>query len=65
MDMLYFKPKPKKKCGAKTRKGKPCQRTALANGRCQNHGGLSTGPKTKEGRKRIAEAQRLRWRRIL
>jgi hypothetical protein len=25
------------------------------------HGGLSTGPKTPEGRARIAEAQRKRW----
>ena len=35
----------KKLCGAKTRKGTPCQKAALANGRCNNHGGKSTGPK--------------------
>jgi hypothetical protein len=29
--------------------------------RCRFHGGLSTGPKTEEGRARIAEAQRRRW----
>ena len=29
--------------------------------RCPNHGGMSTGPKTAEGRRRIAEAQRRRW----
>jgi len=29
--------------------------------RCRFHGGLSTGPKTSEGRARIAEAQRRRW----
>ncbi|WP_425514031.1 HGGxSTG domain-containing protein [Aureimonas phyllosphaerae] len=29
--------------------------------RCRMHGGLSTGPKTAEGRTRIAEAQRRRW----
>ncbi|WP_407653329.1 HGGxSTG domain-containing protein [Brevibacillus ruminantium] len=35
----------KKLCGAKTRKGTPCQKAALANGCCNNHGGKSTGPK--------------------
>ena len=40
------------RCGAKTRRGTPCQRKALRNGRCPNHGGLSTGPKTLEGRLR-------------
>lgn len=39
-------------CGAKTRAGKSCIRKALVNGRCPNHGGLSTGPKTKEGQQR-------------
>ncbi len=36
------------RCGAKTRAGHPCRRTALRNGRCRNHGGLSTGPRTPE-----------------
>lgn len=35
----------KKFCGAKTRSGGPCKKTALANGRCRLHGGKSTGPK--------------------
>ena len=48
-------------CGARTRKGTPCQRRAYGNGRCRNHGGLSTGPKTPEGRERIADAQKRRW----
>lgn len=47
-------------CGAKTRKGSPCQAPAVwdkannrpRNGRCRMHGGLSTGPKTPEGRAR-------------
>lgn len=40
-------------CGAKTRKGTPCKRKDLyACGRCRLHGGLSTGPKTMEGKKR-------------
>ena len=50
-------------CGAQTRRKVPCHRKALANGRCPNHGGLSSGPKTAEGRERIAEAQRARWTR--
>jgi hypothetical protein len=33
-----------------------------ANGRCKFHGGHSTGPRTQEGRNRIARAQRERWR---
>src|SRR5262245_26672563 len=49
------------KCTARTRRGTSCIRRALANGRCLNHGGLSTGPKTNEGRDRIAAAQRRRW----
>lgn len=50
-------------CGARTRAGHPCRRRGLGKGgRCANHGGLSTGPKTPEGRRRIAEAQRRRWR---
>jgi hypothetical protein len=54
--------KPRRECGAHARStGKPCQRPALANGRCVNHGGLSTGPKTAKGRARIAEATRRRW----
>lgn len=49
-------------CGAKTRTGKPCQRRGNgAGGRCPNHGGMSTGPRTQAGRQRIAEAQRRRW----
>ncbi len=40
------------RCGAKTRRGTSCQRKALRNGRCRNHGGMSTGPRTPEGRRR-------------
>ena len=44
-------------CGAKTRSGKPCEKFPLASKRrCRLHGGLSTGPKTLEGRGRIAAA---------
>ncbi|MFM9848448.1 MAG: HGGxSTG domain-containing protein [Hyphomicrobiaceae bacterium] len=48
-------------CGARTRTGAPCRRTGLDNGRCANHGGMSSGPKTPVGRARIAEVQRRRW----
>jgi len=49
-------------CGARTRKGAPCRARAInGKGRCKFHGGMSTGPRTPEGRARIAEAQRKRW----
>ncbi|WP_328591474.1 HGGxSTG domain-containing protein [Marimonas lutisalis] len=49
-------------CGAKTRKGRPCRlKSEPGKQRCKFHGGKSTGPKTAEGKARIAEAQRKRW----
>ena len=49
------------RCGAYARStGFPCKAKAMYNGRCKNHGGMSTGPKTAEGRKVIAEATRQR-----
>jgi hypothetical protein len=51
-------------CCARTRKGFPCVRRVVpGKRRCPNHGGLSTGPKTAEGKARIAAAQRVRWAR--
>ena len=51
----------KTRCGAYARStGQPCQAKALANGRCRNHGGLSTGPTSEAGRKRVGEAARIR-----
>lgn len=51
-------------CGAKTRKGEPCDEPVVpGKRRCRSHGGLSTGPKTEEGRERIREAQKRRWKR--
>ena len=45
-------------CRAKTRSGTPCKRVGdPINGRCRLHGGKSTGPRTEEGRARIAAAQ--------
>jgi hypothetical protein len=43
-------------CGAKTRRGTPCKCRAMRNGRCRLHGGLSTGPKTRDGIERIRRA---------
>jgi hypothetical protein len=49
-----------KKCGAKNRSGGKCGKPAgwgtdhPGSGRCKLHGGASTGPKSQEGKKRIA-----------
>jgi hypothetical protein len=44
-------------CGAKMRSGEPCSKFPIkGKRRCRLHGGLSTGPKTPEGRARIAAA---------
>jgi hypothetical protein len=44
-------------CGAKTRRGTPCQCMSVnPGGRCRLHGGLSTGPRTPEGRFRSLRA---------
>lgn len=45
------------RCGAKgKRMGRPCAlRDIHANGRCKFHGGMSTGPKTPEGKARCAD----------
>jgi len=54
-------PKVSKKrfCGARSKQnnGSPCRQPAIKKKeRCRLHGGLSTGPKTPEGKKRSAEA---------
>lgn len=49
-------------CGAKTRKGGRCKCTPeLGKMRCKFHGGLSTGPRTVEGKAKVASAQKKRW----
>ena len=40
-----------KRCAAKTRSGAPCQKHPIAGRtRCRLHGGMSTGPRTPEGK---------------
>jgi hypothetical protein len=59
-------------CGAKTRKGQPCQAPPVwnklkdkpKNGRCKLHGGLSTGAKTDAGRNAIRASNKARRRNI-
>jgi DNA-binding XRE family transcriptional regulator len=54
--------KPPATCQAKTRKGTPCRmQPAPGKKRCKLHGGMSTGPKTVEGRQAISRAQKARW----
>jgi hypothetical protein len=44
-------------CGARTRKGAPCQSKRLRAGRrCRFHGGKSSGAKTPEGKARAVDA---------
>lgn len=44
-------------CLAKTRHGTACQKLPIkGKRRCRLHGGLSTGPRTAEGKARIAAA---------
>ncbi len=49
------------KCEAHARNtGQSCQAKALANGRCKNHGGMSTGPRTAKGKLAVAQATAIR-----
>ena len=49
-------------CGAKTKQtGRPCIMTALRNGRCKFHGGMSTGAKTPEGKAKSVAALTNYW----
>ena len=52
------------RCRARTRRGTLCERKKLPSGRCPNHGGLSTGPKTREGKLRaLANLRQFRTQR--
>ena len=49
-------------CGAMTRSGRPCANKVIpSKKRCKFHGGLSSGPKTQEGKPKIVAAQKARW----
>ena len=52
---------PDRCCAHSRANGRPCAAKAMKNGRCRNHGGMSTGVKTQEGRERISAAQKRRW----
>lgn len=44
------------RCGAKTRAGTPCKMKSIySNSRCKLHGGLSTGPRSKKGKAKVAK----------
>lgn len=44
------------RCGAKTRAGTPCKLLPVRrNGRCRFHGGLSTGPITDAGKRKVSQ----------
>jgi hypothetical protein len=51
------------RCGARTRRGTPCKRPAERNPqtgkrtRCRLHGAYCTGPRSQEGKARVAAAQ--------
>ena len=53
-----------RRCGAKTRVGGACQNPAIGDrDRCKLHGGLSTGPRTPEGKARSIAAHTKHGRR--
>ena len=55
---------PGRRCGAKTRAGGACQNPAIGGrNRCKLHGGLSTGPRTPEGKARSIAAHTKHGRR--
>lgn len=57
----WAEPKVRERCRAHNRRGEPCHAHALpGKAVCKHHGGLSTGPKTAEGRQAIADSNRRR-----
>lgn len=56
-------------CGARNRRGEQCRvrlevfRCRNGNWRCRWHGGLSTGPKTPEGKRKAVQAMQDGWKR--
>jgi hypothetical protein len=45
------------RCRARARSGTQCRSPAMPNGCCRMHGGLSTGPRTREGLERLRAAR--------
>ena len=57
VDTRFGPKRPVDRCNARTRRGTACQKPPMkGKKRCRLHGGLSTGPRTAEGKKRIAAA---------
>jgi hypothetical protein len=55
---------PGQRCLAKTRQGTPCQNPAIRGpNKCRLHGGMSSGPKTLEGKARVIAANTTHGRR--
>ena len=55
---------PGTRCLAKTRRGTPCRNPVVTDrNRCRMHGGLSTGPRTPEGKARSIAAHTKHGRR--
>lgn len=49
-----YRPENRVPCGARTRAGSPCKAKAIPGcKRCRWHGGLSTGPRTPEGKAKV------------
>ena len=60
--MLYGRKKLRRICGAKNRKGLPCQGKLLLRGdKRKFHGGMSTRAKTPESKERSIAALRASW----
>ena len=52
------------KCGARTRAGGSCKAPVLrGKARCRMHGGLSTGPRTADGKARCVAGPKAYWER--
>lgn len=56
---IFGQPTPAPRCQAKSKRSQEqCKKAAIRGKQvCRTHGGLSTGPRTEQGRKRCAEAK--------
>ena len=61
-DRLLYKLR--NRCQARNRRGTRCGCQVIPGKRvCKFHGGMSTGPRTEEGKRRVAEGRRRYWER--